>query len=658
MRRLVLASIMTLGAIVWAVSALPAAASLQPLSGTIPGAIKDLNLQPIGRLPADQTLNLAIGLPVRDQDGLIRFVAGVSDPSSPDYGHYLAPGQFAAAYGPTAGDYQAVIDFARANQLAVTEIVDGRLVVGMRGTVAAIEKAFHVRMMVYQHPTENRTFYAPDVEPALDLAAPVQDIQGLSDFVLPRALVHPTGSLQSPQPQDGSGPSGGYMGNDFRHAYVPGYTSNGTGQKVGLLEFDSGFYQADITYYESLAGLPNTTVTPVLLDGYNGGGGGGGNVEVSLDIEMAISLAQTLSEVRVYEGDVTNDILGAMANDTSVLQFGASWGYDINTTSNNLWLQMAAQGQSFYNASGDSDAYTGPIQTPCDNPYIISVGGTTLTMTSGGGAYVSETVWNWTHDGDDGVGSSGGISTTYSIPPWQGGVNMSGNQGSNFKRDIPDVGMTADNVYVRYHNGRNTNVGGTSCATPLWAAFTALVNELGAANGHAAMGFINPAVYQIGKGQDESCYFHDTVTGDNTWSRSPSKFHAVAGYDLCVGWGCPTTDLLYGLIQISNNCQQFGSSVGANPAVKNAAALVLPNPAPGRCTVSFEVASAGPVRVEILDVGGRVIRSLADGSMAAGPHSVRWDGRDETGRTLGSGVYLARILSGNGVATEKVILAR
>ncbi len=648
-----------LGAFVLTLAFSPAvAAGLQPLDTIVPSEIHDLNLQPIGRLPGTQVLKLSIGLPIRDREGLARFVADVSDPASPNYGHYLTRDEFTAAYGPTNEAYQAVVDFARSNQLEVTATFGNRVVVSVQGSVADIENALHVRMMVYQHPSENRTFFAPDAEPTLDLATPIQGIQGLTDFVLPHALVHPTGSLQSPQPQDGSGPGGGYMGNDFRHAYVPGYTSNGTGQKVGLLEFDSGFYQADISYYETLAGLPNTTITPVLIDGYGGGGGGGGNVEVSLDIEMAISMAQTLSEVRVYEGDQTDDILSAMVNDTSVLQFGASWTYSIDGTSDVLWLEMGAQGQSFYNASGDGDAYVGSVSTPADDPNIISVGGTTLTMTSGGGAYVSETVWNWTHQGQDGVGSSGGISTRYAIPIWQEGVNMTGNQGSNFKRNLPDVGMTADNVYVRYHNGRNTTVGGTSCATPLWAAFTSLVNELGAANGHAAMGFINPAVYLIGKGQYGTCYFHDTTTGDNTWSRSPSKFHAEPGYDLCVGWGCPTTDLVYGLVQIGNNCQQFSSSVGAGPAVKNATALVMPNPAPGRCTVSFDVASAGPVRVEVLDVGGRVIRSLANGSMAAGPHSLAWDGRDETGRALGSGVYLARILSGNGAATEKVILAR
>ena len=117
---------------------------------------------------------------------------------------------------------------------------------------------------------------------------------------------------------------------------------------------------------------------------------------------------------------------------------------------------MAAQGQSFFNASGDDDAYTGLIPFPGDTPYITQVGGTTLTTSGPGGAWVSETVWNW----GDGIGSGGGISTQYPIPSWQTNISMTANQGSTTMRNTPDVALTADNVYVRadgadYDGGRH-----------------------------------------------------------------------------------------------------------------------------------------------------------------------------------------------------------
>ena len=95
------------------------------------------------------------------------------------------------------------------------------------------------------------------------------------------------------------------MGNDFRAAYVPGVTLDGSGQTVGLLQFD-GYHASDITDYETPAGLPAVTLTNVLLDGFDGTPSGtGGEVEVSLDIEMAISMAPGLSEVIVYEAAPT-----------------------------------------------------------------------------------------------------------------------------------------------------------------------------------------------------------------------------------------------------------------------------------------------------------------------------------------------------------------
>ena len=136
-------------------------------------------------------------------------------------------------------------------------------------------------------------------------------IAGLNDLLKPRPLIHKikplsTGVNGTPQGM-GSSPGGGFLGNDFRTAYVPGVTLTGAGQTVGLLEVNAGFYQSDITSYEFVAGLPNVPVSAVLLDGYNGAAGDG-NGEVSLDIEMAISMAPGLSQVLVYEGSSTDDI--------------------------------------------------------------------------------------------------------------------------------------------------------------------------------------------------------------------------------------------------------------------------------------------------------------------------------------------------------------
>ena len=257
------------------------AAERQRLNGGhVPAAVA--RLAPVGRLPGSQRLNLAIGLPLRNQEELDRLLQQLYDPASPNYRHYLTPEQFTERFGPTEQDYQAVMDFAKANGLTVTATHPNRVVLDVAGAVADIEKAFHVTMRVYQHPTEARTFYAPDVEPSVDLAVPILHISGLDNYALP----HPNFSEHgrpahrpTPTPNSGSGPGGRYRGNDFRAAYVPGTTLTGAGQSVGLLQFD-GYYASDITTYESQAGLPNVPLTNVPVDG-GVSTPGSGNGEVS-----------------------------------------------------------------------------------------------------------------------------------------------------------------------------------------------------------------------------------------------------------------------------------------------------------------------------------------------------------------------------------------
>ena len=257
-------------------------------------------------------------------------------------------------------------------------------------------------------------------------------------------------------------------------------------------------------------GLPNVPLTVVPV---NGGIStpGSGAVEVSLDIEMSISMAPGLSRIYVYEAPNKSSnwdpLLSRMANDTNSLgqplcqQLSCSWGGGSpDATAEGLFKQMASQGQSFFNATGDSDAFVGSIDFPSDSTNITQVGATTLT-TGTGAAYSSETVWNWGYNANCTcyVGSSGGISTYYPIPAYQQGLSMSANLGSTTMRNVPDVALTGDNVYVVYGNGSSETVGGTSCAAPLWAGFTALMNQQAAAAGRGAVGFLNPAIYALGK---------------------------------------------------------------------------------------------------------------------------------------------------------------
>ncbi len=527
----------------------------QTLRGHVPEAIARLGLEAVGRLPATNRLNLAIGLPLRNTNALNQLLQDIYDPASPQFRHYLTPEQFTEQFGPTKEEYEAVVQFTTRHGLDITVTHSNRVLLDVAGQVADIEKAFHITLHSYQHPFEARQFYAPDAEPSVEPGLSVLDISGLNNYALPRPLLHRNLTAGSSQLGSGSGPRGNYMGWDLRNAYAPGVTLTGAGQMVGLVAFEA-FYAGDITTYETMAGLPNVPIQVVLLDGFNGipVTGDPAIAEAALDIEMAISMAPGLSKVVVFDAGPNgnwNDIVNAMASNPQIKQLSSSWIGSPSATGDNIFQQMAAQGQSFFQSSGDSDSWVSDILSwvngilwPCDDPYVMSVGGTSLTMNGSGASYASERVWNdgnvppgW--NGSGYVGSGGGISARYAIPSWQPGLDMSANRGSKTMRNFPDVAMVAENFVVVADGSTWTGFGGTSFAAPLWAGFTALVNQEAAANGEPAVGFLNPALYALGQSGDYTNNFHDITVGNNATPTSGGLFSAVPGYDLCTGWGSP-----------------------------------------------------------------------------------------------------------------------
>lgn len=530
-------------------------AQRKTLSGNIPAVVSQL--APIGRMNPNQRLPLAIGLPVRDPAGLAQFLEDLYDPANPQFHRYLTPEEFTARFGPTEASYQAVVDFAQTHGLAVKATHPNRMLLDVEGAVADIEQALHVNMQVYQHPTEARVFFSADQEPTIDAGVGILDICGLNNHTRPHpASLHKIGAPAIPQ--GGGGTGGSYKAYDIRQAYALGVTLTGLGQSVGLLEFD-GFYTNDIATYRNICGVHNIPLVTVAVSGFNGvpSTTNSGNSEVALDIEMAMAMAPGLKQILVYEADplagFANDMLSRMLSDNAASQISSSWtfGTTPNATTDQLFQQMAAQGQSFSNASGDVGAELGttalPISTPSDSPYIVSVGGTTLSTTGPGGTRVSEMVWN-----AGGASSSGGSSSHYAIPSWQKPVTMTSNLGSTAHRNFPDIAFLADNVLAVADQGNQEVLSGTSVASPLWAAFLALVNQKAAAANQARVGFVNPALYRVALSSLYTTAIHDITSGNNQVSGSGTRYSAVAGFDLCTGWGTPVVQQLANALYLTD----------------------------------------------------------------------------------------------------------
>jgi hypothetical protein len=145
------------------------------------------------------------------------------------------------------------------------------------------------------------------------------------------------------------------------------------------------------------------------------------------------------------------------------------------------------------------------------------------------------------------------VSTTWAIPVWQQGLDMSQNQGSTAWRNIPDVAMVADRIWIIASNGNQYPISGTSASAPLWAGFMALANQQRTASGQPPVGFANPMLYELARGPEYSALFHDVTHGNNTNLSVSNQFFAQAGYDLCTGWGTPNgSNLINALAQSPN----------------------------------------------------------------------------------------------------------
>ena len=83
-----------------------------------------------------------------------------------------------------------------------------------------------------------------------------------------------------------------------------------------------------------------------------------------------------------------------------------------------------------------------------------------------------------------------------------------------------------------------------------------------------------------------------------------------------------------------------------------------PNPFNPRTRISFDLAVGGKVRLGIYDVRGHLVRNLVNESLQAGSHFLNWDGKDDGGRSVSSGVYLYRLEHPTGVQERKMVLVR
>lgn len=524
------------------------------LTRHVADAILNGNAESVGRLPENQILKLDIVLPVRNQVDLDNLLSKIYDPNSSSYRHFLTVEEFTDQFGPTQQQYDEVIAFAETYGLTVTGGSRDAMDVQVQAPVSAIEAAFHVEMLAYQHPTENRIFYSADREPTVDLPFNLWHISGLSNYSIPHPLLvkktdyaaaHgiPTAALS--YATTGSGPSASFLGSDMRAAYYGGSSLTGAGETLGLLEF-AGTDLSDLTkYFKNIHQTNTVPITLISTDGTSTScvddkaGKYCDDQEQTLDMTQAIGMAPGLSHLAMYVGSLDTAILSSMTTHKPLaMTIGCSWGWTPvdPSTLNPYFERMAAQGQTFLAASGDHSTWSSKnLAWPADDEYVTTVGGTDLQTTKAGGTWKAETAWS---------ASGGGFSPSkIAIPSWQklSGVINSSNKGSKTYRNGPDVAANANFSFYTCADQKtclSNEYGGTSFAAPMWAGYIALINQRRASEKKSAIGFLNSTIYEHNTGSGYSTDFHDITNGKS------GSYPAVKGFDLVTGWGSPKAGLI------------------------------------------------------------------------------------------------------------------
>lgn len=494
----------------------------------------------LGRLDDTQILPITLALTLQDEGGLDQLLSDIYRPESPLFHRFLSPSEFTTRYSPSAEAVSAVKNYLIANGIQPLELNPNGYLLRASGSVRSLNTAFQTEIHQYQG-FNGAAYFSPSIEPTLPMGLSISAIHGLHNVTEFRSLAQPRDVSASSIAQFGTGPNLGMGPKDIQIAYNLPNSLRGNTQTLALVEL--GTYTAsDITAYQNYFGLPQLNVSPISVDASRGAppSGGAASAEVTLDIELMAAVAPQ-SKILVYEGpndgQAILDIYSKIANDNLAKQISTSWGSpeaqssaSFLSTENTIFKQMAVQGQSMYAAAGDAGAYDNgvslSVSDPASQPYVVGVGGTQLNSTSA--VYNSEVVWN---NGSASAGG-GGISVIWKLPVWQQNLKISGTL-SQTMRNVPDVALNSDpnTGYAIYLNGGWQTYGGTSAAAPLWAAFTALVNEKRNQVGLPPIGFPNPAFYLLGGNSHYSLDFHDITQGSNLY------YPAATGYDNATGWG-------------------------------------------------------------------------------------------------------------------------
>lgn len=358
-------------------------------------------------------------------------------------------------------------------------------------------------------------------------------------FMRPHFFIHEAAGANLSSP-----PSSAFVPSQIRHAYGFDLIANqGAGQTIGVVDaYDDANAESDLGVFSKQFNLPSCTTgngcfRKIYSSGRKPAANSNWSVEISLDIEWAHAIAPQAKLVLIEApsnnlSDLLSGVDVAVRNGASAVS--VSWTAGEVSSERNLDNHFVANGVTFLAASGDTGA---GVPYPAASPYVIAVGGTSLTLDRSGN-YFSEVAWS---------GSGGGLSRYENEPLIQEQFAIP--DDSRGARGVPDVSYNANpgTGYAIYDSiGINGSkgwfqVGGTSAATPQWAALIVITNSQRAAARKANLTSTNGTLYSTAK-TNLGANFHAVTIGTN--GSCGVLCDALAGYDYVTGLGTPQSKVL------------------------------------------------------------------------------------------------------------------
>jgi hypothetical protein len=332
-------------------------------------------------------------------------------------------------------------------------------------------------------------------------------------------------------------------------------SSNGSGTTIAIVAaYNDPNIRADLATFSAMYNLPAASLTVVNQNGQTTNlptTDAGWSLEMAMDVEWAHAAAPG-AKIELVEANSasTTDLMAAVqtaARTSNVVSM--SWGGSEfqGETAYDTAAYFANPNVTFVAAAGD-DGGAGGASWPAASPNVLSVGGTTLSLSSSGG-YGSETAWNASFSRWSGIsGSGGGVSAVEPLPSYQATA-----LGTSYApgRVTPDVSLDSNpstglSVYSSVPLSGQSGwfqVGGTSAAAPVWAGLVAVADSARAANQLAPLGTSQTLGLLYGlygtttsKASTYATSFHDVTTGANFAGR------AGTGYDVVTGLGSPNAN--------------------------------------------------------------------------------------------------------------------